>query len=374
MQRIFGCFYLVRGGYGYLNSKRGINMVKRNHLIRWAILAATSLLFAGCGRKSADVDPEKLRSFAALPDAPTSGSSDSRSAKVDLGRMLYYDARLSKSQTLSCNSCHPLSTYGVDGKPTSEGHGGQRGTRNSPTVYNAAMQFAQFWDGRAPDVEKQAQGPMLNPVEMAMRSEKAVLDVLKSMPGYVAAFSQAFPEDKNPVTFSHVAEAIGSFERGLVTPSRWDKFLKGDQAALTREEKYGFNRFVAAGCDTCHSGMLVGGNAFQKLGVLKEYPDTSDPGRYSVTHNRNDQMYFKVPSLRNVVMTGPYFHSGKVGKVEDAVTQMAEYQTGKELSAADREAIVSWLMSLTGVIDAGYIKEPELPKSTPRTPKPKTAA
>jgi len=221
-------------------------------------------------------------------------------------------------------------------------------------------------------VEKQAQGPVLNPVEMAMPSDKAVVSVLKSMPGYVAAFRQAFPGDKNPVTFSHASEAIGLFERGLTTPSRWDKFLKGDQAALSTEEKSGLNRFLAAGCDTCHSGTLVGGGAFQKLGLLKEYPDATDPGRYQVTQSPNDRMFFKVPSLRNVAMTGPYFHTGKVATLEEAVTQMAEYQTGKELATADRDAIVTFLRSLTGEVDSTYIKQPVLPRSTSRTPQAKT--
>ena len=311
-------------------------MTRHNQVLLSPILAMSALLSAGCAKQPTTVDPAKLRSFAALPEAPASSAGDSRQAKIDLGRMLYYDGRLSKSQTISCNSCHQLSLYGVDGAPTSVGHGGQRGTRNSPTVYNAALHFVQFWDGRAPDVEKQAQGPMLNPVEMAMPSERAVVAVLKSMPGYVAAFRQAFPGDKNPVTFGHVSEAIGMFERGLITPSRWDKFLKGDQTSLTAEEKSGFNRFVAAGCDTCHSGTLVGGNAFQKVGVVKQYPDTSDLGRYNVTRNPGDRMFFKVPSLRNVAMTGPYFHDGKVATLEDALTLMAEYQTGKRLVSRDR--------------------------------------
>lgn len=349
-------------------------MISHKGLFLPVILIAPALFCSGCGRQSTMIDASKLKSFAALPEAPAFGANDPRAARIALGRMLYYDARLSRDQTVSCNSCHQLSKYGVDGKPTSEGYLGQRGVRNSPTVYNAAMHFAQFWDGRAPDVEKQAQGPMLNPVEMAMPSGKAVVAVLKSMPGYVAAFRDAFPEDKNPVTFNHATEAIGLFERGLITPSRWDRFLKGDQAALTSEEKAGFNHFLAAGCDGCHSGGLVGGNAFQKLGLAKEYPDTSDPGRFEVTQNQNDRMFFKVPPLRNVAMTGPYFHSGKVTTLEDAVLKMAEYQTGKQLAITDRDAIVTWLTSLTGEIDPNYIKEPELPKSTSRTPRPKTAA
>ena len=349
-------------------------MTSYHLVLRLTTLMIPALFCGGCGRQSTTVEPTRLRSFAALPEAPASGANVVTTARIDLGRMLYYDARLSKGQTVSCNSCHPLSMYGVDGQPTSQGHLGQKGSRNSPTVYNAALNFVQFWDGRAPDVEKQAQGPLLNPVEMAMPSEKAVVDVLKSMPGYVAAFRKAFPGEKNPVTFSHATEAIGLFERGLITPSRWDRFLKGDQTALTAEEQSGFNRFLTTGCDTCHSGALVGGNAFQKLGVLKEYPDVSDPGRYQVTRNQNDRMYFKVPPLRNVAKTGPYFHTGKVATIEDAVKQMGEYQTGKQLAAADTAAIVTWLKTLTGEIDGAYIKQPELPKATSRTPRAKTAA
>lgn len=344
-------------------------MTRRSQVACMTITAVLMCLSAACTGPSTIVDPARLRAFAPLPEvsAPAVASA---AAQVELGRMLYYDARLSKSQTTSCNSCHPLSKYGVDGQPTSVGHGGQRGSRNSPTVYNAWLQFVQFWDGRAPDVERQAQGPVLNPVEMAMPSGEAVVAVVKSMPEYVAAFRRAYPDDKNPVTFVHAAEAIGAFERGLVTPSRWDAFLKGDQAALTPKEKAGFNTFVAEGCATCHTGTLVGGGAFQKLGVVKSYPDRSDPGRYNVTKNEHDRMFFKVPSLRNVAMTGPYFHDGKAPTLQSAVTVMAEFQTGKPLGATATDAIVIWLGSLTGEIQADYIRPPELPASTARTPKP----
>lgn len=344
-------------------------MTKFGFAVLTTILAGSAMV-TSCGKHSAAIDPQRLKAFAPLPHVAASIPAGAE-ARVELGRMLYYDARLSKSQVISCNSCHSLATFGADGHPTAEGHGGQRGTRNSPTVYNAAIQFAQFWDGRARDVEQQAGGPLLNPVEMAMPSEQAVVAVLKSMPGYVSAFRRAFPGEKNPITFAHVTEALGAFERGLVTPSRWDKFLNGDEAALTRAEKVGFNHFLAAGCDTCHSGPLIGGNAFQKLGALKEYPDKSDPGRYKVTENQNDHMYFKVPPLRNVAMTAPYFHNGKVATIEDAVMQMAEYQTGKELAVADRDDIITWLKTLSGEVDATYIKEPDLPKSTAKTPRPK---
>ena len=218
--------------------------------------------------------------------------------------MLFFEPRLSKSQKISCNSCHDLATYGVDNQPTSDGHKGQMGDRNSPTVYNAAAHFAQFWDGRAADVEAQAKGPVLNPVEMAMPAEPVVVKVLESMPEYVDAFTRAFPDDKKPVTYDNMARAIGAFERKLMTPSRWDAFLKGDQTALTPEEKVGFKTFIDAGCQTCHSGALLGGTLYQKMGLVKPFPRSADPGRAKVTKTAADQGVFKVPSLRNIEKTG----------------------------------------------------------------------
>src|SRR5215468_1061672 len=211
--------------------------------------------------------------FGGLPTEAASAENPVTDAKVELGRMLYYDARLSKNHDVACNDCHKLDQFGVDGEPTSKGHKGQRGVRNSPTTFNAALHFVQFWDGRAADVEAQAKGPVLNPVEMAMASDKEVVAVLKSMPEYVALFKKAFPNEKDPVTYDNMGKAIGAFERNLITPSRWDKFLKGDQGALTAEEKAGFNEFAAAGCQSCHAGVLLGGNMMQKMGSVKPWPD-----------------------------------------------------------------------------------------------------
>ena len=282
--------------------------------------------------------------------------------------MLYYDERLSRSQKLSCNSCHPLDRYGTDGKPTSQGHKGIHGTRNSPTVYNAAAQFAQFWDGRADTVEAEAKETVLDPSDMAMASDKAVVAVLESMPDYVAAFQRAFPSAAQPVTFDNVAEAIGAFERKLVTPSRWDKFLAGDSSALTAEEIAGFNAFTKAGCQTCHSGVLVGGQGFERLGIMRPYPESGDPGRSKVTGSPGDRTFFKIASLRNVAKTAPYFHRGQVVTLHDAVVQMADYQLGRRLTEPEASAIVSWLKSLTGDLPAEHLQAPELPKSTPTTP------
>ncbi len=342
----------------------------------FALLIVLFACLTACTRSASEtarIDPAKLKLFAPIADqvAPKDGALTEE--KIALGRMLYYDTRLSKNQKISCNSCHDLAKYGVDNQPTSEGFKGQHGDRNSPTVYNAAAHFVQFWDGRAKDVEEQAKGPVMNPVEMAMASEKDVVATLKSMPEYVDAFKKAFPGEKDPVTYDNMGKAIGGFERKLATPSRWDKFLKGDETALTAEEKAGFHTFTEAGCSTCHAGALLGGNMFQKLGAVKAWPDASDAGRAKVTKADADQMMFKVPSLRNVEKTGPYFHNGKTTTLDEAIANMADYQLGKSLSLSEVKSIAAFLKSLTGEIPADYIKAPELPKSTAKTPKPSEA-
>jgi len=342
-------------------------------LIPLSIVFAAGTHLTGCGPKAVAVNPTQLKVFKALPDVANSSKNPITDAKVNLGRILYYDSRLSKNQDVSCNSCHDLAKYGVDGQPVSDGDKGQKGTRNAPTVYNAAGHFVQFWDGRAADVEQQAKGPVLNPVEMAMASDKAVVALLKSMPDYVSDFKAAFPGEKDPVTFENMARAIGAFERKLVTPSRWDKFLNGDQAALTDAEKAGFNKFMDVGCQACHSGTYLGGQVYQKLGAAKPYPDTSDAGREAITKQESDRMVFKVPSLRNIDKTAPYFHTGKVTTLEAAVKGMGEYQLGKELKDDEIGSIVTFLKTLTGTIPADYIKPPDLPKSTAKTPKPSKA-
>jgi cytochrome c peroxidase len=315
------------------------------------------------------VNPASLQAFAPLPDAVPAAQASSP-AMIDLGRMLFYEPRLSKSQKISCNSCHDLATYGVDNQPTSDGHKGQMGTRNSPTVYNAAAHFVQFWDGRAPDVEAQAKGPVLNPVEMAMPGEAKVVAVLTSMPEYVDAFTKAFPDDPKPVSFDNMAAAIGAFERRLMTPSRWDALLKGDTTALTADEKVGFQTFVDSGCATCHSGALVGGGSYQRIGFAKAFPRAADGGRMNITKAEGDKAVFKVPSLRNVEKTGPYFHDGGTPTLEQAIRDMGEYQLGKNLADKQVQEIADFLKALTGKVDADYIKAPVLPKSTAKTPRP----
>lgn len=331
-------------------------------------VAAAGLVVAGCTRgtperAAARIDPAHLAAFAPLPetiDAPDNPLTDS---KVALGRMLYYETRLSRDGQHSCNSCHDLASYGVDHAPVSAGVAGQRGSRNSPTVYNAAGHVAQFWDGRAPTVEEQAKGPILNPIEMAMPSDAAVLAELRAIPAYREAFRRAFPGERDPVTYDNVGRAIGAFERGLVTPSRWDAYLTGDAEALTAAERVGFNTFVATGCAGCHTGTYVGGTTFQRVGLIEPWPDLADAGRRAVTERPEDQAVFKVASLRNVAMTAPYFHDGGTRNLTAAVALMGRHQVGRQLTPEEVTAIVTWLEALTGTIPQSYIARPALPAS-----------
>jgi len=326
---------------------------------------------AAIAGETIQIDEAALAPFSPLPDVMPIAGVEATPARIDLGRMLYYEERLSKNQQISCNSCHDLESFGVDNEPVSPGHKEQTGARNSPTVFNAAGHIAQFWDGRAADVVEQAKGPILNPVEMAMPDETAVVKTLKSIPGYVDAFEKAFPEDKDPVTYDNMAKAIGVFESKLVTPSRWDEFLKGNADALTDAEKVGFNKFVNAGCHACHAGTYLGGQLYNKLGVVKEWPGNEDPGRYEVTQREADRFFFKVPSLRNIAKTGPYLHDGSIPHVDKMVTMMSEYQLGRELSEDEVASIATFLDALTGEIPTDYVQRPELPSSGPDTPGPR---
>ncbi|MGK7913979.1 MAG: cytochrome-c peroxidase [Prochloraceae cyanobacterium] len=305
-----------------------------------------------------------------LPQNLFPNSNDANPALINLGRELYYEQRLSKNADISCNSCHQLDRYGVDNLPTSPGHKGQLGARNSPSVYNAAGHIAQFWDGRAKNVEEQALGPILNPIEMAMPSQEKVLEVLNSMPEYVTAFHDAFPDESDPIQYDNIGKAIGAFEKGLVTPAPLDKYLAGDKLALTSKQKQGLKLFTEVGCVGCHNGTYVGGGMYQKVGLVQPWPNQKDQGRYELTHQDADRMVFKVPSLRNVAMTAPYFHDGSAKTLAEAVKRMGKYQLGKDLSEEETQAIVAFLGSLTGEISTAYIEKPLLPESTDRTPLP----
>jgi cytochrome c peroxidase len=228
-------------------------------------------------------------------------------------------------------------------------------------VYNGAGFVAQFWDGRSPDVEDQSKQPIVNPVEMAMPDAARAVSVLRGIPGYVQLFGEAFPQARPAVTYDNLAQAIGAFERGLTTPGRFDAFLSGDQDALSAPERHGFRRFVEIGCASCHNGPALGGQSFEALGHVEPWPDARDLGRFEVTGRDDDRLRFRVPGLRNVAETGPYYHDGGIGTLEDAIRRMAVHQLGIRLAAADEQALLAFLRALTGMPPADYVARPALP-------------
>jgi len=326
--------------------------------------AAVCALLVSCGQPPLDtegIDPEYIANFSPAPEIIASKDNPFTEEKAALGRMLFYETRLSKEEDISCNSCHPLDRYGADGLPTSVGHRGQRGARNAPTVYFAAGHKLQFWDGRAKDVEEQAKGPMMNPVEMGMGGAGEVEKTLRGIPGYAPLFAKAFPGQPQPITLDNAARAIGAFERKLITPSRWDRFLKGDKTALNKEEQAGFLAFYKAGCVVCHGGQYIGGQVFMQLGMFKQWPNAGDPGRFALTKKETDRQLFKAPSLRNIEKTAPYLHDGSVPTLERMVQLMSEYQLERPVIESEQKAIVAWLKSLTGDLPTTYIAPPVLP-------------
>lgn len=285
--------------------------------------------------------------FGALPDKMPGTEKDSPEM-ISLGERLFHEKKLSANGTQSCNCCHRVDSKmgGVDNEATSLGAFGKRGGRNSPTVLNAGFQTTQFWDGRAETLEHQAKGPILNPIEMAMASDSEAVKRIRETPEYPPLFKKAFPSEKEPITYDNVARAIAAFERTLVTRDRFDDFQKGNEKALTATELKGLKTFVEAGCATCHSGPVLGGNSFQKRGLVHPW-ETSDLGRAEVTKDDADKHKFKVPMLRNIALTGPYFHDGKVVSLEEAVRKMGWHQLDKRLTDDEVSSIVAFLNALT---------------------------
>ncbi|MCF6313136.1 MAG: c-type cytochrome [Verrucomicrobiales bacterium] len=335
------------------------------------IITVVAASFGAESQAEEIVNRAMLGMFQPLPDSIENPKNPFNDAKLQLGQQLFFDRRLSLDHTISCHSCHSLKLYGQTGTSFPTGISDQKPGRNSPTVFNAAIHIAQFWDGREPDVEAQAKGPILAGAEMGMPSGDYAVKVLKSIPGYVDLFKKAFPDSKDSLTYDNVGNAIGAYERKLMTPSRFDDFLKGDDSALSDAEKKGLNTFISTGCTTCHNGMGVGGHLFQKLGLVKAWPNLKDKGRSEVTGKEVDKFYFKVPSLRNITETSPYLHDGSVKELDVMVKKMAEYQLGRMISDEDTQSIVTFLKSLKGDLPKDLIKRPELPKSGPDTPKPK---
>ena len=312
-----------------------------------ALLAVIAAGQAGAAGESQGLLAEAQKTFKQLPDKMPGGEKDTP-AMIRLGRKLYNEQRISINGTQSCNSCHRLdqNLAGVDNEPTSPGAEGKRGGRNSPTALNAGFHIAQFWDGRAADLVEQAKGPVLNPIEMGMPNEEAVLEQLKKA-GYEGLFKKVFPDAVPPLTYDNYALAVAAFERTLITHDRFDDFLGGKENALTDQEQKGLSQFLKAGCTDCHQGALLGGDRYEKMGQAEAYANKEDLGRFDVTKKEEDKYVFKVPSLRNIALTYPYFHDGKAATLSDAVSQMAELQLGEKLSQDQVADMVAFLGALS---------------------------
>jgi len=342
----------------------------KSRSIAWG-LALTMVAGVAWGKE--DIMKRAQGFFKPLPTRPPAMKDNPASPfKVELGKMLFFDPRLSASHIISCNTCHNVGLGGTDILETSIGHGWQKGPRNSPTVLNAVYNIAQFWDGRAEDLEAQAKGPVQASVEMNNKPENLVA-TLKSIPGYQPIFRKAFPEKNDPVTFDNVAKAIELFEATLVTPDApFDKYLKGNRKAIGREAEQGLALFMDKGCAACHSGVNMGGAGYFPFGVREdpgaEVRPVDDTGRFKLTNTAADKYVFRSPSLRNVAITMPYFHSGKVWKLKDAVTIMGSAQLGISITASDADKIVAFLGTLTGT--QPKVTHPVLPPNSDTTPRP----
>lgn len=339
------------------------------------LLGLISLVLVSCGESTpkelVQAEPEKDYTelltkakaiFGVLPKYAKNENNPLTPEKLALGKKLYYDVRLSKDNTMSCNTCHDLKKGGVDNLALSPGNDeGTFGTRNSPTVLNAALHISQFWDGRNADVEEQAGGPILNPLEMAIPNEQFLLDRLSKIEEYQKMFSEAYPADEDPFKYINIQNAIGVFERHLITPSKFDAFLAGDQNAMTNEEKEGLKTFLEVGCVSCHLGNALGGNMYQKFGVYGNYWDHTkseivDEGRYDHTKKESDKHLFKVPTLRNVSVTFPYFHDGSIKDLDEAIKIMGKSQLDKDLTEEQVKSIHVFFDALTGEVPEEFLE------------------
>ena len=339
-----------------------------------ASLVLLGLLLSGEARPQTTLMKQAQGLFKPIRTSPPAlPGNPSSPAKLALGKALYFDPRLSESHAISCNSCHMVGMGGVDLQETSLGHRWQHGGRNAPTVYNAVFDTAQFWDGRAKDLEQQAGGPLVNPLEMDA-TEAHVVEQLKGIPGYGALFSRAFPAQKDPITFDNVRKAIAVFEATLITPGApFDRYLQGDEKALAPLQKEGLSLFITKGCAGCHNGINVGGDKYAPFGVVErpgaQILPPGDKGRFAVTKTASDEYVFRVPPLRNIALTAPYFHSGKVWDLRQAIAVMGSSQLGATLSDDEVGKIEAFLNVLTG--QQPVVTLPTLPPSVATTPQPK---
>lgn len=329
------------------------------------------MILAACSRPAAPENDAALlamarRVFGVLPEAMTSPKNPITPEKVALGKTLFFETRISSDGTVSCSRCHLVGLYFTDGLPVAVGSSCKANPRNAPTLLNAAAQISAHWIGSRTGVEDQARQALVNPVSFGMPSYDSAMNVLRSIPGYVQFFTAAFPEAAVPITVENFVLAITSFERTLVTPGPLDAFVKGDTSALSPGQKRGIRDFVAIGCATCHYGPYVGGQAYKKFGVMGQYwtytkSSSIDVGRVVVTADENDKYVFKVPVLRNVAMTSPYFHDGSVASLADAVRIMARIQLNKNFERKQEENILDFLDALTGTLPASCLSIPVLP-------------
>ncbi|MFV0359446.1 cytochrome-c peroxidase [Tropicimonas sp.] len=339
---------------------------------RYLVATTAAACVLGGPLAASELRDEALEYFQPLPSTLMAPADNTVTPeKIALGKALFFDPRMSASGVFSCNSCHNLATGGDDNLETSIGHGWQKGPRNSPTVFNAVFNIAQFWDGRAEDLKAQAKGPVQAAVEMANTPENVVATLI-SMPQYVAWFEGAFPGESAPVTFDNFARAIEAYEVTLTTPAPFDAFLNGNEEALDEQQKAGLQLFMDAGCVACHSGINVGGHDYYPFGLIEKpgadiLPE-GDIGRFAVTETADDEYVFRAAPLRNIAETAPYFHSGRVWGLHEAVQIMSESQLGAEMASGDVELIVAFLGSLTGAIPEVVL--PALPAETGTTPKP----
>ncbi|WP_407181598.1 cytochrome-c peroxidase [Bradyrhizobium sp. STM 3562] len=345
----------------------------KRHLVRKLCLASIVVLVSLKAKADDDLMSVARQLFKPIPSVvPAVKDNPITHEKIELGKMLFFDPRLSASEIISCNSCHNLSTGGVDAGPTSVGHGWQQGPRRAPTVYNAVFNVAQFWDGRAADLKAQAKGPVQASVEMNATPDH-VIKTLNSITDYVFMFQKAFPNEASPVTFDNMAKSLEAFEATLITPAApFDQYLEGDPNALDDQQKDGLKLFMEKGCASCHNGINVGGQDYFPFGVI-EKPDTNvrpaaDKGRFALTGAATDEYVFRSAPLRNVALRAPYFHSGQVWSLKEAVGIMGQTQLGAKLSDREQNDIVAFLNSLTGQIPK--IDYPVLPTRTDATPRP----